>query len=123
MQNIAVGPSGSNNSLFTSDATPTPLFDVPIDANALVSITLHVGARSSGDEKAWQIAVAASRRGLSAPTILGAPLALSTLGTLGAALWDVGLSISGNSLRATVTGALLTSIEWGACYDGAEYEF
>ena len=104
----------------TTDATPTVASVLQTEANKTYHVTARVAAVETvdHDESAGYTRVAAFQNDGGVLTQIGSTAAPFTAETT--AGWDFGLSASGTEIRATVTGAAATSINWRVDLDCLE---
>lgn len=102
----------------TSDATTTSagVFDVP--DGAMGTVRVYVNARSGALVRSFFGDVGIERPvGGSARATVSVPFGLTVSGgDAGATTWVAQLDVSGNQVRARVTGVLATSIEWWVAF-------
>lgn len=98
----------------TTDATQTTCGTYTVALATVINATAYIEAyaAATGDAKVFQL-VGGIERIAGGAVILGSILNLiAAQGSAGATTWAATMDVSGNDVRARVTGALATTISW-----------
>jgi hypothetical protein len=96
----------------TADATPTPLAIGTLASGSLWTYTVTIAGLNATNQAAYKLEGGVFNNGGTATLICGRKSILAE--TTGAQAWDVAVSVSGDVLSVTVTGAASTNIKWVA---------
>lgn len=98
-------------SIQTTDATQTTIDSVTLEDDSVCIVRIHVTAiEDDGSNRGTYIYTGTIYRNGGGATIQGAVTTDHTAFSIGS--WSVDITVSGNDVRASVTGAISTTINW-----------
>lgn len=110
----------STGAVQTTNATQTSVWSMTLADNTVYFIQAQtVGRGTDGADRMTAIDFAlVYRQGGGGATLQGSPVDIVTpIKSTGATTWDVSITVSGNDVRVSVTGAAATTINWATSID------